>query len=172
MKSPLSPEELHIIEMGKRHVSEEERLAFRPVTMALLHEVEKLFSIYLRQASDEPPLRQSRRQLLFFLTRNDGCVQQDMVHDTHLSAPSVSVELADMERDGLITRRRDENDARATRIYVTEKGKKTATHAHERFIRLSEKATAGLSDGEREALFSALYTVRGTLLESMKGESE
>ncbi len=167
MKHTLSPEESRIVELGARHVSEEARLAYRPAPMALLHEVEKLFSIYLRQ-NEEQSLRQSRRQLLFFLCRNDGCVQQDMVRDTHLSAPSVSVELAEMEKDGWITRVRDENDARATRIYITEAGKSAAEREREHFRTLSENALSGLSAKEGDALFASLLRIRKNLLHELK----
>ncbi len=162
-KRRLSPEDYHVIELGKRHQSEEAARAFRPDSLALLHEVSKLFSVYLRQ-NEEHSLRQSRRQLLFFLLRNDGCVQQDMVKDTHLSAPMVSTELCDMEREGLITRKKDENDARAIRIHLTDKGRKITTAAREHFHRLSENALSPLTKEARAALSDTLITMRDYLI--------
>ena len=166
----LSPDDYRVIELGTRHVTEEEKNDFRPDPMALLSEVSKLFSVYLRQ-NERENLRQSRRMLLFFLRRHDGCVQQDMVKDTHLSPPAVSNELCEMERDGLILRRRDASDARAVRIHITEKGVALTEEEKARFRRLSGEAMAALSAEETEVLYASLYKTRAKLLNELKEQA-
>lgn len=163
----LTPDDYRVIELGKRHVTEEEKNAFRPDPMALLNEVSKLFSVYLKQTEEES-LRQSRRMLLFFLRRHDGCVQQDMVKDTHLSAPSVSLELAEMEKDGLLVRTRDESDARAVRIHITAKGIALMEAEKARFRRLSGNVFTNFSEEETEQMYTALYKMRANLLNELK----
>ena len=54
--------------------------------------------------------------ILFALFENDDCNIKEIVARTQLSFPTITVLLAQMEKTGLIERRRDRKDGRAVRI--------------------------------------------------------
>lgn len=56
------------------------------------------------------------------LGHNDGITQGELARLLHVSRPTVTVMLKNMEKQGLITREVDEADQRFTRIHLTGKG--------------------------------------------------
>ena len=62
------------------------------------------------------------RRLHFELITNDGCTQRELAERTGLSAPTVSIALGKMEKDGLIRREVDPEDSRKIRVRLTEAG--------------------------------------------------
>lgn len=165
----LTEKEKHEIEMGKKHVVFENENDFKPHPVLLIKEVSKLFGIYLRQNTEEG-MRESRRMILFYLEKNEGACQQDIVKFSHLSAPAISTELVEMEREGFVCREKDEKDARHTRLCITEKGKEKNKEERKRFDLLANGVLSSLSLAEKEALYSVLYKVRGEILEKIKEE--
>ncbi len=56
---------------------------------------------------------------LLSLYENDGQTVTELARDVAIQHPTMSRTLARMERDGLVERRADPDDARASRIYLT-----------------------------------------------------
>ena len=70
-----------------------------PTPPMLIHEVAKLSGIAFRR--DGTDLRLSRRSILLRLFEKSGVSQQSLVEATHLTAATISVELGEMEKEGL-----------------------------------------------------------------------
>ncbi len=60
--------------------------------------------------------------MLFYLTREPGLTQCELSKRMGVSPPTLSVSVRRMEAAGLVRREPDENDARRTRLYLTEEG--------------------------------------------------
>ncbi len=133
--------------------------------MMRIHDAAKLYGDRMRRFSEQDGLPSGYRMLIFHLARMaPGVTQLDLVRVTHLKAPTVSVTLQKMERDGLVTRRSNDTDLRETLVYLTDKGK-----AIDDKIKIMHKegdaiALGGLSDKEIETLSELLNKVIDNLL--------
>jgi len=61
--------------------------------------------------------------VLVRLWQNEGVTQSALAERTFRDLPTMSRILASMEKSGLIERRRDESDARARLVYLSERGR-------------------------------------------------
>lgn len=133
--------------------------------MMIISEINRLMIDKLREKDVENPITQRSERLLFIeLAKRDGRTQLDLVKATHLKAPTISVALQKMEKDGYVTRRPDEYDLRATRVFLTEKGKSIDDKIKKRIADEENHAIHGLSDFEKETLTRILTKIRNNLL--------
>ena len=102
------------------------------------------------------------------LAKRDNVTQLDLVRATHLKPPTISVTLQKMEQDGIVVRRPDENDLRATRVSLTEKGREMDTQILERFREEERRMESELTAEEAETLERILLKLKNYLT----GETE
>lgn len=67
--------------------------------------------------------------ILANLYRFEGISQQDLAHKLLVGRSNISMLLPQIEKRGLIVRRKDENDKRVLRLYLTEKGREVTLRA-------------------------------------------
>ena len=132
----------------------------------MTNEVSKLFRDIINRDVEKLGVQNSYRQLLFHLSRKDGVSQLELARATHLKAPTVSVTLKNMEADGLVVRRVDENDARVIHVYLTEKGRQTDDKIREIHHMLDSRMTEGISQEELDALVATLTKMRDNMLKA------
>jgi DNA-binding MarR family transcriptional regulator len=101
----------------------------------------------------------------------DGITQLDLVNATHLRASTISVILKNLEDSGIVERKRDENDLRILRVYLTDKGKEIDKNNIERLRATDSLALAGLDDSEKEQLMHLLKKIRNNLLEKTEAHT-
>ena len=151
---------------GKPPVKEtDERHCHKPTPMMILNEVSHLMMDRIRSNHDELFSQRSIRLLIMELARRDGRTQLDLVNATHLKAPTVSVAMQKLEKEGIVTRKPGEYDLRATRVYLTEKGRELDNRTRRSVHDAEELAMANLSEDERETLARLLMKIRESLLE-------
>ncbi len=83
------------------------------------------------------------------LLKTDGQSQADIVRQLNLSAPTVynmSVRLAET---GFLEIRKDANDARIMRLFLTEKGRKIEPQINEQWAKLETQTFNNLTDPEK-----------------------
>lgn len=163
----LTLEEQKAVEMGREHISFERENDFRPGVMVLIGEVSKLFRIYVRNGEKEE-LRETRRMILHYLEHHDGCSQQDIVTYSHFSAPAVSNEIEKMEKDGLLRREKNEKDARAVCLFLTDDGKRKNKETHDYFTERSRNITDALTPAEQEIFYGMLSLLREKILNELE----
>ncbi len=156
-KKPLSKE--FIDSLPKRRLDESYNAMMR------IHDAAKLYRDRMRTMSDQDGLPSGYRHLIFHLARmNPGVTQRELVNATHLKPPTVSVTLQKMERDGLVTRKNNDDDHRETFVYLTDKGKSI----DEKIKRIHEEsdtvALGGLTEKEINDLSNLLNKVIDNLL--------
>jgi len=111
----------------------------------LCNEIARLFRGKMREREDaEGVMTQPGAHLvLAFLASGDGTTQLELVHSTHLKAPTVSVILKKMEEEGIVRRECDKNDGRAVRVFLTEHGREIDRE----HIKLIKERTVELGGG-------------------------
>lgn len=141
--------------------------------MMLISEITRLMGDKLREKDiDNPITQRSERLLMIELAKRDGRTQLDLVKATHLKAPTISVALQKMERDGFVTRRPDEYDLRATRVFLTEKGKGLDNKIKKRIADEENVAVRGLTEFEKETLVKLLTKIKNNILSDSSSEED
>jgi MarR family transcriptional regulator, organic hydroperoxide resistance regulator len=82
------------------------------------------------------------------LWKSDGQRQIDLAARLNLSAPTVNKILGGLLENDFVTRARYEDDARSTRIFLTDKGRKVREALEEAWEAFEEQTLAGLTDTE------------------------
>lgn len=100
--------------------------------------------------------------VLFALWKQDGLRQIDIASRLSLSAPTVNKMLKGLIEINLVTRSRIEDDARSTRIYLTERGRAMRGEIEAQWLELEESCLSGLTETERLVLFELLGKLRTT----------
>ncbi len=129
----------------------------------LIHDIDRL--LHNRFTRVIPPMQRSHRLILMELTHKDDVTQLDLVSATHLKAPTVSVSLQRMEKEGLVRREPDKTDLRAMRVFLTDKGRELDRSIIEKIIEQNHIIDEALSEEELETLRSLLSKVHKYILE-------
>lgn len=137
--------------------------------MAIIHEIDRLAHEKIKTFA--PPLPRSCQMIMMHLARQDNVTQLDLVRATRLKAPTVSLCLQKMERDGLVVRRTDEHDMRATRVFLTEEGRNIDSQVISKVREHEMHISDCLTEAEKDTLISLLVKLRTNLLEE-KEKSE
>jgi len=100
--------------------------------------------------------------VLLELWKEDGLRQIDIASRLSLSAPTVNKMLKGLIEINLVTRSREEDDARSTRIILTESGREMRGEIEAQWLELEEYCLSGLTETERLVLFDLLGKLRNT----------
>ena len=137
-----------------------------PKPSMLINEISKLFHDRMRVNSEKLGFQNGYRQVLMTLARGDGITQLDIADATHLKAPTVSITLKQMEKEGLVTRVTDEKDMRKTRVYLLEKGQKLDDKLREKVHEMEEIMLHGFDKEEEQQLLSYLKRIRDNIIDA------
>jgi MarR family transcriptional regulator for hemolysin len=117
----------------------------------------------MREAADEAMSRHGVRVgqnlVLEVLWETDGLTPGELAQRLHVATPTVVKSATRMEATGLLTRRRDEHDARLVRLYLTDRAQSVRNAIEAERDALARRATAGLTDAEHRALVRALTKI-------------
>ncbi|MEO7659969.1 MAG: MarR family winged helix-turn-helix transcriptional regulator [Pyrinomonadaceae bacterium] len=100
--------------------------------------------------------------VLLELWNEDGLRQIDIARRLSLSAPTVNKMLKGLIEINLVTRSRLDDDARSTRIFLTDQGFEMRADVERQWIDLEEECLTGLSETERLVLLEVLKKLRST----------
>ena len=164
MKEPLTVEFLDRIR--ERRKTDEYNAMMRIMDVSRLHRD------ITRRESEVDGIPQSYRVLLFHLSNMEaGVTQLELVKAAHLKPPTVSVTLANMEKDGYITRRTGETDRRQSLVYLTDKGKGVNARIKDSFDRCDKVALGKLSANENRVLCALLDKVIDSMIDDFSAIS-
>lgn len=125
----------------------------------LLGQVCRLVGHRRRMKMERIGLHHAQAMILFLLWREDGICQRSLADALHISPPTATNTLKRMERDGWITRSRDESDQRIVRVSLTEKARMLRQEARSSFQELDQEMTSMMSQAEIESLSQSLWKV-------------
>lgn len=137
-----------------------------PKPSMLINEISKLFHDRMRINSEKLGFQNGYRQVLMTLARGDGITQLDIADATHLKAPTVSITLKQMEKEGLVTRVTDEKDMRKTRVYLLDKGQELDDKLREKIHEMEEIMLHGFDKEEEQQLLGYLKRIRDNIIDA------
>ena len=97
-------------------------------------------------------MHRAQAGLLCRLFANDGITQSEIAEQLAVQGATVTNILQRMEEAGLVTRRRDLDDNRLVRVYLTDAGRQKERAITEQFIQLESAVFDGISEPERAQL--------------------
>jgi len=90
--------------------------------------------------------------VLFALYKKDGMSNSDLAEFLEITPATLTNKVKRMEKAGLVIRRRDEEDERVSRIYITEKGRNLMENLKQARTEREAAMLAGVSDSDVERL--------------------
>jgi MarR family transcriptional regulator, organic hydroperoxide resistance regulator len=108
-------------------------------------------------------VRVGQNLVLEVLWEENDLTPGEIARRLRVSTPTVVKMVARMETAGLVSRRRDAEDARLVRLSVTERGRAVRGAIEDELRRLEEQATHSLSAAERRQLEATLATLVANL---------
>ena len=136
-----------------------------PLCPRLVMEISRLLRARMQREESGVMAQNTARIVLSHLAASGGMGQLDIVHLTHLKPSTVSVLLHRMEHEGYITRVPSENDRRAVRVTLTEKGIAFDRDRLQRLCTNDQQALIGFSSEEQATLEALLLRMRDNLKE-------
>ena len=86
--------------------------------------------------------------LLCTVVEQDGLTQSEIAEQLSVQGATVSNMLKKLEESGLVTRRRDPDDNRLVRVYLTDAGREAEYAINAKFAELQETIFKGLNEEE------------------------
>ena len=108
-------------------------------------------------------LNPGNHRILLYISGHPGCLQKDIAKNCLVETSTLSSVLANLEKKGLLERRRFEKDNRAYAIYPTEKGQKIVDTVTEKMLSSTKIALTGFSEKEADELMAYLDRVTENL---------
>jgi len=127
--------------------------------IALFTRASKLLRGAADRAVSPHGVRLGQNLVLEALWETDGLTPGEVAQRLHVSTPAMVQAATRMEAAGLVTRRRDDRDARLVRLYLTEHAHSIRDAMQAERHRLEERVTARLTEAELRHLRSALTKI-------------
>lgn len=130
----------------------------------LMNHIARQFAILLNEGLKPLGLSPAQFPILLTLWESDGLSQNELVEIADVAQATIANTLSRMERDGLIERRENPNDARSRLIFLTDRAKglqESATHIAQN---INAGALSALSADEQ----AAFVAMMGKVIEQQK----
>jgi MarR family transcriptional regulator, organic hydroperoxide resistance regulator len=114
-------------------------------------------------ALSEVGLHVGQEMLLLHLWAEEGMTQSQLAERLMVEPPTVTKALHRLERGGVIERRQDAEDARVSRVYLTEHGRSLQQPVLDAWRTVEERTLRGLTIEEQIVLRRLLLQVRNNL---------
>ncbi|GAB7023599.1 MarR family winged helix-turn-helix transcriptional regulator [Salidesulfovibrio brasiliensis] len=98
-------------------------------------------------------------KIMTFIENEEGLSQQDLARRYRSSKVTIVRFLNKLEKDGLIVRKKDPEDGRCNRLYLTEKGRSLQAELTPLARANANLLRQGLSDNDIETLLATLKTI-------------
>src|SRR5688572_15805204 len=114
-------------------------------------------------ALNELGLHVGQEWILFELWREEGLTHSQLAEHMCLEPPTITKMLQRMESNDLVERRQDSEDARVSRVYLTDRGRDLEKGVIGVWRQLEEDTVHGLNDAEQLLLRRLLIQVSDNL---------
>lgn len=134
----------------------------KPTAPMLINHISRMFDERMRAVlpAGHPFTQNSCRFIMGNLSHHDGLTQQELVNNTNMKAPTISVAIRNLEDEGLVRREPDPDDMRSVRVYLTEKGRAFDDEFRGKLREMDRLLMQGISPEEEETLIRLLLAVR------------
>ena len=134
----------------------------RSSRFSLLHDVARLRRIVMDDLMRPFGITSAQFLVLSALSRgeNSGRMQTDLAHELELGKVTIGGLLERLEKSGQVERRADDNDGRAKRVFITDKGYETILLLNNLIFEVDKRLIRGLSAEETEVTEMVLSRFR------------
>ena len=138
----------------------------------LLHDVSRLMrKNFKRRGLESMALTQTHLRVLAHLSRNEGSNQAALA-DILETQPITLTRLIDrLEEADLVERRRDPDDRRAQRLFLTKAAAPIMEQLWKMVADMHDTALAGVSSAARQRVVKTLQTMKGNLLQAVQEDA-
>lgn len=138
---------------------------------AIFRNMQSILNGKLRQMN----IKNGQYDFFYVISIKEGISQKDLCEHLHIGKSTTAKAVKDLVGKGYVEKRKDEKDGRIDRLYLTEKGQRTAPVVSRIFRENLEIAEKNLSSDEVETLLSLMEKVLNNLVsanrELFNGES-
>jgi len=117
----------------------------------------------LAETLSELGLHPGQEMILMQLWEEDGLNQSQLVGGCRVEAPTLTKALHRMEKAGLVERQRDSEDARVSRVYLTQRGRTLQESVYRCWEEVERRMVVGLTAEEKVLLRRLLMHIRSSL---------
>ena len=121
---------------------------------------------YIRSGLKEYGIMPGHPQIMHYIMSHEGCRQKDIANNCYVESATLSSVLSNMERHGLIERRRSSDDKRSYSIYPKDCAKPIFDAVLDQFDKTESTALAGFTEKERDELEDYLIRIENNLKQS------
>src|SRR5215472_2005361 len=114
----------------------------------LLVQIARVQRNLVAAAFDDLDIHVGQEHLVYRLAAEEGVSQTQLAGALCLDASTVTKMLLRLERDGVVERRPDGDDARISRVYLTPQGKALVQPVLDVWRQMEERITHGMSEAE------------------------
>ena len=139
-----------------------EQIKFEDTVSFMLAKVTTAFRSALERHMGVIGLHGGQIFVLLELWHQNGLRQIDLAKKLDVSAPTVNKMLKGLIEVNLVSCSRLEDDARSTRVFLTEQGRDMRNEVEKQWIELEGECLKGLTETERLVLFEVLGKLRST----------
>ncbi len=132
----------------------------RNSTYYIFLEILRLHHYKSHKLLEEIGLYPGQPPLLFILNKNDGNSQRELADMMHVKPSTMNVMIKRMEKAGLIERKQDEEDGRASRVYITDKGRLVCKKSYLAMKKIENQMFSNLTEDELIILRRLLLQVK------------
>ncbi len=129
-----------------------------------------LFGEYVGRELERIGMRASYRHVMKPLMEHDGLTQLEIVNITKLKAPTISITLRNMEREGIVRREKNDNDRRETHVFITDKGRKMHDQILQAFDNAEKLMLEGISEKELDSVGKLIKKMTDNLKNGLGGD--
>ena len=104
------------------------------------------------------------------LWEEDGLTQRELSQRIGTMEPTTLTAIAGMERGGLVTRKRNEQDRRKINVFLTQRGRDLATESIPLAIKVVETSVKGFSQREVDLLLALLIEMQNNITAALSSE--
>jgi DNA-binding MarR family transcriptional regulator len=118
--------------------------------------LQRISSLPMMSPPKESPISIPQAAMLEMVARDPGCGVLDIAKKLNVTAPTISVGIRRLVKDGWLEQRDDPNDRRARPIYLTDMGATLVAKVNNHRAVMLKQFLSGLSDDEKEQLICLL----------------
>jgi DNA-binding MarR family transcriptional regulator len=123
----------------------------------LLGQVSQVFRALADSYMDQIDAHRAQAFVLCRLYDREGMTQSEIAEQLAVQGATVTNMLQRMEEAGLVTRRRDADDNRLVRVYLTDAGREKERAMNRAFGEMEARIFEGISSEDRERLRQLLH---------------
>lgn len=137
----------------------------------LINELSRAGQVYLQNEFSQYSIGYAQVRTLMFLIHNPGRTQNELVEYGQLDKSSITSQLKILEKNGYVTKRRSERDARKQIVDVTAKTIELLPELKRVFDSWTTCLLSDFSESEREDIFNYLQRMKKNVEEKCSSKT-